>query len=165
MPLLRLVVLVAFAPLSAAAQDDRCNWLYLPNAEDALASKVGHSVIYPMDKAAFEVTFKCLSSSYTQTKVSLAGRTWDITHALLRLMSADPVQFMNLYTAAPAIQSQKWREAFLYAALWPSESCPKSNPMQLAAISLKSANLIPSMATHRKEILAALAKAPCRVAQ
>ncbi len=160
-----LLLLLAFAPFSATAQDAHCNWLYKPSAEDALAAKVGHAVLYSMDMPAFEATFKCLSASYTQTKVSLAGRTWDVTHALLRMMSADPEQFMTLYIAAPADQSRKWREAFQYAALWPRESCPKTDPIRLAAVALKSASLPARMTSQRQELLAALAKTPCRVAQ
>ena len=164
MSLRRSLLLLAFIPLPVLAQDDRCNWLYQPNAEEALTAKVGHAVLYSMDKPAFEATFKCLSESSTQTKVSLAGRTWDVTHGLLRMMSADPEQFMTLYIAAPALQTRKWREAYVSAALWPREKCPKSDPMRLAAVSLKSATLPSSMAGQRQEVLAALANAPCRVA-
>jgi hypothetical protein len=161
----RLIFLSSLVLLQAPAQADPCDWLYARNAESALAAKVGTAVLYPTDRSHFASTFNCLSASYSQTTVSLAGFTWDITHSLLRMLAADPQQFMSLYASAPERERKRWRDSLESAALWPTDECPKPNPMQIASASLRAAKLPGELSTHRQTLVAALQQFPCRVAQ
>jgi hypothetical protein len=133
--------------------------------ENELAQLVGYAVLYPMDEVVMTETVSCLFDMYTdQTKV-LGGARWDVTHALLRIMSAAPAEFFEIVSKQNANAVNKWMASFENAALWPREHCPKFDPISIAWRSIEGINLADlKQEKLRRQIVSQAKKWPCRVA-
>ena len=133
--------------------------------EKALAQLVGNAVLYPMDEKSFGKTVSCLLSQYVRSDVAVAGLKWDITHGLLRVMAADPIQFLDVASRQDATALERWLQSFGSAALWPRDRCPKLDPMTLARRSVENLHLeLESSEALRKRVAMLLKQNPCVVA-
>lgn len=133
--------------------------------EKDLAQVVGGAVLYSMNSQAFGQAVGCLLSLYIRSDVALAGLKWDLAHALLRVMAADPVQFFDVAGRQDVQALDRWIQSFDHAASWPGDKCPRLDPMTIARSSVENLRLqhVDSEAL-RKRVVTALKKWPCRVA-
>jgi hypothetical protein len=156
------LVVALFASSSFASQ---CPKLERRTPEAMLSSEVGAAVLYPMNVQRYEQVMNCLFELYVQQDFALASLKWDVTHALLRVMAAHPSQFFTLLGRVPSQARDRWLQSFEHAALWPREVCPSPDPISLARSAVLATHLQGEVEPRRREVLAALSKVKCRVAQ
>ena len=133
--------------------------------EEDLAQMVGIAVLYSMDGQAFRQAVGCLLPLYVRSDVAIAGLKWDLAHALLRIMAADPVQFFDVASRQDAQALDRWIQSFAHAALWPADKCPRLDPLTMARRSIEGVRLQEANSEAlRKRVVAGLKRWPCRVA-
>lgn len=133
-----------------------------------LAFAVGMATIYPRSHEPpneFEELEQCLFGWYVSKKFWLASLTWDTTHALLRLMSADPEQFFSIIKSGKPEGYSAWVRTFEHAQLWGmSDKCPNPAPLAQAARSISGFKFPDAeMERMRKEVLEKLKTLKCEV--
>lgn len=148
-----------------AAGLDECPDPRAKSIEKDLAQVVGGAVLYSMNGKAFGQAVSCLLSLYIRSDVAIAGLKWDLAHALLRVMAADPGQFFDVASRQDAQALDRWIQSFDHAAAWPGDKCPRLDPMTVARRSVESVRLEQASSDAlRKRVVAALKQWPCRVA-
>jgi hypothetical protein len=147
--------------LAFAIGEKNCIDLRKKDFETELALLVGKAVLYPMDKAQFDASIDCIFSSFAVAP----SITWDLSHALLNIMIADPEQFFYITSQQPASRIESWINSFEHAAAWPGDVCPKLDPIAVARNSIHGLHFesIKSEAL-RKRVYLVLNRTKCRTA-
>lgn len=132
-----------------------------------LAYAVGVVTIYPRGRDKFLDLEQCLFGWYASKKIWLVSLTWDTTHALLKLMSADPEQFFRVIKNKKPEGYSAWVRSFEHAQLWGmSNECPNPTPLAQAARSISGFTFPDAdMERMRKEVLGKLITLKCEVPQ
>ena len=130
-----------------------------------LAYAVGMATLYPRGREKFSDLEQCLFGWYVSKKFWLASLTWDTTHALLKLMSADPEQFFSVIKNGKSEGYSAWVRSFEHAQLWGmSDKCPDPTPLAQAARSINGFKFPDAeMERMRKEVLDKLKALGCHV--
>ena len=133
-----------------------------------LAYAVGIATIYPRShelSSEYGELEQCLFGWYVSDKFSLASLSWDATHALLRLMSADPEQFFRVIKNNKLAGYSVWVRLLEHAQLWGmSDECPNPTPLAQAARSISGFKFPDAeMETMREEVLGKLKTLKCHV--
>ena len=159
------VALCALHGGSLAAVPNECPDPRAKSIETDLAQVVGSAVLYSMNDKAFSQAVSCLLSLFVRPDVSIAGLKWDVAHGLLRVMTADPVQFFDVASRQDVQSIDRWIQSFDHAAAWPGDKCPRLDPMTVARRSVESIRLEQTRSDAlRKRVVTALKIWPCRVA-
>ena len=140
----------------------QCAPLEAEDQERAVANLTGHAILYPMDAKRHDEIIRCLFAQYEHPTRTLSSMSWDITNALLRIMTADPSQFFQILPSISATQKYAWHRNFLYASFVHQGACPQPDVFALARKAIIQARLSGSGAQERSKTLAALAKIACR---
>lgn len=133
-----------------------------------LAYAVGIATIYPRShkpSGEFDDLEQCLFGWYVSKKFWLASLTWDTTHALLKLMSADPEQFFRAIKNNKPEGYSAWVRSFEHAQLWGmGDECPNPTPLAQAARSISGFKFPDAeMERMREEVLGKLETLKCHV--
>ena len=133
--------------------------------ESDFAQIVGGAVLYSMDSKRFDEAVSCLLSIYVRKDVAIAGLKWDLAHALLRIMAADPSQFFSVLGGKDVQAVERWVQSLDHAAAWPGERCPKLDPLTMSRRAIENLKLDRAKdEALRKKVSEQLRKWPCRVA-
>lgn len=133
--------------------------------ESELAHLVGGAVLYSMDSKKFDEALSCLLSIYIRQDIAIAGLKWDLAHALLRIMAADPEQFFSVLSGKDVYAVERWVQSLDYAATWPGDRCPKFDPLTMSQRAIENLKLNRAKdEVLRKKVVAQLKKWPCRAA-
>lgn len=163
----KLILILTFFVLHGgvcASQSD-CLDLRKKSIESDLSRIVGGAILYSMDSKKFDETISCLLSIYIQQDVAIAGLKWDITHALLRIMAADPDQFFSVLAGKDVQAVERWVQSLDHAAIWPGERCPRLNPLIMSRKAIENLKLDKTKGeVLRGKVFDQLKKWPCRVA-
>lgn len=133
-----------------------------------LAYAVGIATIYPRSRgqsSEYGELEQCVFGWYVSDKFSLASLSWDATHALLKLMSADPEQFFRVINNNKLAGYAVWVRLLEHAQLWGmSDECPNPTPLSQAARSISGFRFPDAeMERMRKEVLGKLKTLKCDV--